>query len=98
MRAADLPYQRALRDRHGAAGLGGSVAICERFSARKFWDQCGEAEVTWFSVVPTIVSHLLHSDERPDVDTRERIRFGRSASSRWRPRSTGLSKNVSVYR
>ncbi|SNT72526.1 AMP-binding protein [Paracoccus seriniphilus] len=64
---------------------GGSVAICERFSARKFWDQCGEAEVTWFSVVPTIVSHLLHSDERPDVDTRERIRFGRSASSALAP-------------
>lgn len=64
---------------------GGSVAICERFSARKFWDQCEEADVTWFSVVPTIVSHLLHGPADPDPQTRARIRFGRSASSALAP-------------
>ncbi|APE45603.1 AMP-dependent synthetase (plasmid) [Sulfitobacter alexandrii] len=64
---------------------GGSVAVCPRFSATAFWAQCAEAEVTWFSVVPTIVSHLLHGEAEPDAATRERIRFGRSASSALAP-------------
>lgn len=64
---------------------GGSVAVCPRFSARSFWAQCAEAEATWFSIVPTIVSHLLHGDERPDAETRARIRYGRSASSALAP-------------
>lgn len=60
---------------------GGSVVVCEKFSASRFWDICAAQEITWFSVVPTIISHLLHGKTDPDVATRARIRFGRSASS-----------------
>ncbi|WP_187430908.1 putative sulfoacetate--CoA ligase [Roseobacter fucihabitans] len=60
---------------------GGSVAMCARFSAGQFWDQARDFKVTWFSVVPTIISHLLHGDGTPDPDTQGRLRFGRSASA-----------------
>ncbi len=60
---------------------GGRLAIAEKFSASKFWTQCETAQATWFSVVPTIISHLLHSDTSPTPETRARLRFGRSASS-----------------
>ena len=60
---------------------GGQLAVAEKFSASRFWDQCDEARVTWFSVVPTIISHLLHSDITPSLAVRGRLRFGRSASS-----------------
>lgn len=60
---------------------GGSVVICEKFSASRFWAICAEQQVTWFSVVPTIISHLLHGETDPDAATKARIRFGRSASS-----------------
>ncbi|MEL7257603.1 MAG: AMP-binding protein [Pseudomonadota bacterium] len=65
----------------GSLVSGGSFAIVPKFSASKFWAQADEAKITWFSVVPTIISHLLHSDTEPDLACRERIRFGRSASS-----------------
>lgn len=64
---------------------GGSVAVCPRFSAKSFWSQCAEAEVTWFSIVPTIASHLLHGEGTPDATVRARVRFGRSASSALAP-------------
>lgn len=60
---------------------GGSLAMVSRFSASQFWVQAGTAEVTWFSAVPTIISHLLHGSTDPDAATRARLRFGRSASS-----------------
>ena len=65
----------------GALISGGSLAVAERFSASRFWAQAGAAEVTWFSVVPTIISHLLHNEAEPDLLTKQRLRFGRSASS-----------------
>ena len=64
---------------------GGSLAMCERFSASRFWAHAGWSQATWFSVVPTIISHLLHSDLDPVDSTRARIRFGRSASSALAP-------------
>ena len=64
---------------------GGSVVVCERFSNSRFWDQCSEHAVTWFSVVPTIVSHLLHGQTNPDKQTVARLRFGRSASAALAP-------------
>ncbi|MEX0348218.1 MAG: AMP-binding protein [Paracoccaceae bacterium] len=69
----------------GTLVSGGSLAMCERFSASRFWDNLGKVEATWFSVVPTIISHLLHSDSKPDALTRQRVRFGRSASSALAP-------------
>jgi oxalate---CoA ligase len=60
---------------------GGSVVVCDKFSASRFWATCSAYDITWFSVVPTIISHLLHGDIDPDAATKARIRFGRSASS-----------------
>ncbi|WP_054312025.1 AMP-binding protein [Mesorhizobium sp. 1M-11] len=64
---------------------GGSVVVCERFSASQFWAICEEYKATWFSVVPTIISHLLHGDGEPQSSCRARIRFGRSASAALAP-------------
>lgn len=60
---------------------GGAVAMAPKFSVSRFWEQCARAEATWFSAVPTILSHLLHGQEAPDAGTRARLRFARSASS-----------------
>lgn len=65
----------------GSLVSGGSLAMTAKFSASQFWDQADRAKVTWFSVVPTIISHLLHSDTNPNTDVSARLRFGRSASS-----------------
>ncbi len=64
---------------------GGSVIVVEKFSARRFWDQCEHFEATWFSVVPTIISHLLHGEAMPSKAVVERLRFARSASSALAP-------------
>ncbi len=69
----------------GTLVSGGSLAMCERFSASRFWEDLGRTKATWFSVVPTIISHLLHSDTAADAETRARVRFGRSASSALAP-------------
>lgn len=69
----------------GALVSGGSISMCSRFSASKFWQNAEATDVTWFSIVPTIVSHLLHGNSEPSKSTRERIRFGRSASSALAP-------------
>lgn len=65
----------------GALVSGGSLAMVSRFSSRQFWDQADRAKVTWFSVVPTIISHLLHGEANPSAALCDRLRFGRSASS-----------------
>lgn len=65
----------------GALVSGGSLAMCTKFSASNFWRQIGASKSTWFSVVPTIISHLLHSDQNPEQSVKDRLRFGRSASS-----------------
>ncbi|MHA7828851.1 MAG: AMP-binding protein [Roseovarius sp.] len=65
----------------GSLVSGGSLALCPRFSASRFWDQAASSEATWFSVVPTIISHLLHGDSDPSDAVKARLRFGRSASS-----------------
>ncbi|MDW3181833.1 AMP-binding protein [Roseobacter sp.] len=65
----------------GALVSGGSLAMVSRFSARRFWAQADQGSVTWFSVVPTIISHLLHGATAPSPAVCARLRFGRSASS-----------------
>ena len=65
----------------GALVSGGSLAMCRRFSASRFWADAADLQATWFSVVPTIISHVLHGHENPDAVTKARLRFGRSASS-----------------
>ncbi|MEM6305037.1 MAG: AMP-binding protein [Pseudomonadota bacterium] len=65
----------------GALVSGGSLAMVPRFSASRFWDWADRGEITWFSVVPTIISHLLHGAAEPSEAARARLRFARSASS-----------------
>ncbi len=60
---------------------GGSSVICPKFSNSAFWDHCEKYKVTWFSVVPTIISHLLHGNTDPSDAARANLRFGRSASA-----------------
>lgn len=55
--------------------------MVSRFSASKFWQQAEDGGITWFSVVPTIVSHLLHGKSDPSDALKTKLRFGRSASS-----------------
>jgi acyl-CoA synthetase (AMP-forming)/AMP-acid ligase II len=65
----------------GSLVSNGSLAVVSRFSTSQFWDQASRSAVTWFSVVPTIISHLLHGTKDPDKECIRRLRFGRSASS-----------------
>jgi len=64
---------------------GGTIAMAPKFSSTQFWAQMSSSHATWFSVVPTIISHLLHADATPDATTSKRVRFGRSASSALSP-------------
>ena len=65
----------------GSLVSGGSMAVVSRFSASQFWDQIELGAVTWFSVVPTIISHVLHGEAMPSEAVLSRLRFARSASS-----------------
>jgi len=61
----------------------GSVVLSGKFSVSGFWPTISQHECTWFSVVPTQISYLLHadvadSDATPNLKT---LRFGRSASA-----------------
>ena len=60
---------------------GGSSVICPKFSNSAFWEHCEKFHITWFSVVPTIISHLLHGKADPSDAVKENLRFGRSASA-----------------
>ncbi len=65
----------------GGLVSGGSLIMASRFSASNFWHQAIQYDASWFSVVPTIISHLLHSENAPPLGGKTRLRFGRSASS-----------------
>jgi len=62
---------------------GGSVVMPHRFSASKFWDLVRDTRCTWFSLVPTQISYLLHGAPRDGSAAfgLEQVRFGRSASA-----------------
>lgn len=59
---------------------GGSVAMAEKFSAARFWEQAASCRCTWINVVPTIISYLLEGQAPPQGVT-DSIRFCRSASA-----------------
>lgn len=59
---------------------GGSVVIPERFSVSTFWSKIRDRGCTWFSVVPTQISYLLHNAEE-ETERPWTLRFGRSASA-----------------
>ena len=63
----------------GPLASGGSVTMPRKFSVSTFWDRAREHDCTWFSVVPTQISYLLHHTEAPGP--MPHLRFGRSASA-----------------
>ncbi len=59
---------------------GGSLAMPNKFSAARFWEQAAAQGCTWINVVPTMISYLLEGDT-PPTDLLTGIRFCRSASA-----------------
>jgi acyl-CoA synthetase (AMP-forming)/AMP-acid ligase II len=64
---------------------GGQLLLAPKFSNSRFWSDIEAGAVTWFSVVPTIISHVLHSTQDPSDTAKAKLRFGRSASSALAP-------------
>lgn len=58
---------------------GGSVVLPPKFSTPRFWPLIRARRCTWFSVVPTQISYLLHDDT--PFEAIPSLRFGRSASA-----------------
>ncbi len=58
---------------------GGSVVMPQKFSVSSFWDHLRDHSCSWFSVVPTQISYLLH--HTMPATKLNSLRFGRSASA-----------------
>lgn len=58
---------------------GAGLVIAPRFSRSQFWSWIDRGKITWASVVPTIVSHLLRADKPPWLPGS--LRFVRTASA-----------------
>lgn len=60
-----------------------SIVVPPKFSVSTFWNMIREHSCTWFSVVPTQISYLLHNadNEGGDANGCDQLRFGRSASA-----------------
>jgi fatty-acyl-CoA synthase len=59
----------------GSALLSGGVLVLARkFSARRFWSDCCENEVTSFQYIGELCRYLLHAPEHPD-EQRHRVRI-----------------------
>lgn len=58
----------------------GKVVMPKKFRASQFWNWIEYYKVTWFSVVPTILSIILSKPIREEIDLSS-LRFARSASS-----------------
>lgn len=66
----------------GALVSGGTLVIPSKFSVSNFWNDIVANRCTWFSVVPTQISYLLHEkSSSPDPEKLKHVRFGRSASA-----------------
>ncbi len=67
----------------GALVTGGSLVIPQKFSTSSFWNLIRKHNCSWFSVVPTQISYLLHNADKPDGSSEgcDHLRFGRSASA-----------------
>ena len=64
---------------------GSSLVLPHGFSSSRFWNWIVESGCSWFSVVPTIISYLMHqTSEGPHERVQlanTKVRFGRSASA-----------------
>lgn len=64
----------------------GSVVMPHGFSVSAFWSLIIDYRVSWFSVVPTIISYLIHQTKASAANANlkqalSHVRFGRSASA-----------------
>jgi amino acid adenylation domain-containing protein len=59
---------------------GGSVVMPTGFAVDTFWCWIHAYECTWFSVVPTLINHLLAAPSTA-IKANKLLRFGRSASA-----------------
>ena len=57
----------------GALLSGGTLVIARRFSARRFWSDCAQHDVTSFQYIGELCRYLLNSPPHPD-EQRHRIR------------------------
>ena len=58
----------------GAALLsGGTLVLARKFSARRFWSDCRENDVTSFQYIGELCRYLLHAPQDPD-EQRHRVR------------------------
>ena len=63
---------------------GSSVVMPRKFSTQRFWHWVVKEDCTWFSVVPTMISYLLGTEEATQHTTESQlsnVRFGRCASA-----------------
>ncbi len=64
---------------------GGSLALPNSYSTSQFWQHMISTQCTWFSVVPTIISYLMHYAKNHNITALKQqlthVKFGRSASS-----------------
>jgi acyl-CoA synthetase (AMP-forming)/AMP-acid ligase II len=67
----------------GSLVAGGSLVVPAKFSVARFWDLLAAHQCSWFSVVPTQISYLLHDAEAAEKakSVSQCLRFGRSASA-----------------
>ena len=67
----------------GSLVSGGSLVLPPKFSVSTFWKHLRDWECSWFSVVPTQISYLLHNrdDGMDGKSVTGPLRFGRSASA-----------------
>ena len=67
----------------GSLVSGSSIVVPQKFSASNFWDTIRAHQCTWFSVVPTQISYLLHNAENSNGGASgcDKLQFGRSASA-----------------
>ena len=63
----------------GSLVSGSSLVVPPKFSVSNFWQIIRAHSCSWFSVVPTQISYLLHDDA--DGAGCNELRFGRSASA-----------------
>jgi acyl-CoA synthetase (AMP-forming)/AMP-acid ligase II len=67
----------------GSLVAGGSLVLPAKFSVARFWDLIAAHRCSWFSVVPTQISYLLHDAGAAEKakSASQCLRFGRSASA-----------------
>jgi acyl-CoA synthetase (AMP-forming)/AMP-acid ligase II len=80
----------------GALVSQGALLVERRFSLSRFWPLVAEHRVTWASLVPTIIGHLVHGAERnpPPRESLLSLRFLRSASAPLAPEMHAACERV----